>query len=146
MNHGPRRHRCIRRFEWCDPKAAELYREHQANHLIKQVRVVVQPRDPEPVVRARADIPEGEYHAEPVEDYDPLQFELSEALGAVVRLIDWLSSSAPRRPGVTMPGSAWRLMWLLPVWRAAEEAVADAEEALQNVHTPKVWHPAVAAH
>jgi hypothetical protein len=27
---------------------------------------------------------------------------------------------------------------------SAEEAVADAEEALHNVHTPKVWHKAAA--
>jgi hypothetical protein len=136
-------------FEWHDPKAAELYREHQAKDLIKRVRVVVQPRNPEPVVSARADIPEGEYHDLPVSDYDPLQFELSEALGAVVqahRLVEQLRTKAARRNDARKRVAADVAAASL---ESAEEAVADAEEALQNVHTPRVWHKQsqpVAAH
>lgn len=127
-------------FEWDDPVAAEKYREHQASHLIKQVRVVVQPRDPQPVVHARADIPEGEYQPLPVEEYDPLRFELSEALGAVVqahRLVEQLRTKAARRNDGRKRVAADVAAASL---ESAEEAVADAEEALQNVHTPKVWH------
>jgi hypothetical protein len=131
-------------FEWCDPKAAELYREHQATHLIKQVRVVVPPRV-DPVVRGRADIPEMEYQNEAVTDYDPLQFELSEALGAVVmahRMVEQLRTKAARRNDVRKRVAADVAAASL---ESAEEAVADAEEALQHVHTPKVWQP-VPAH
>ena len=132
-------------FEWHDPKAAELYREHQATHLIKQVRVVVPPRSEEPVVRGRVDIPDGEYQPEPVSDYDPLAFELSEALGAVVqahRMVEQLRTKAARRNDARKRVAADVAAASL---ESAEEAVADAEEALQNVHTPKVWHKQVAA-
>ena len=128
-------------FEWCDPKAAELYREHQATHLIKQVRVIVPPRSEEPVVRGRADIPEAEYKDEAITDYDPLQFELSEALGAVVqahRMVEQLRVKAMRRNDSRKRVAADVAAASL---ESAEEAVADAEEALQNVHAPKVWQP-----
>jgi len=128
-------------FEWHDPKAAELYREHQATKLIKQVRVIVPPR-PDPVVRGRADIPEMEYQPEAITDYDPLQFELSEALGAVVqahRMVEQLRVKAMRRNDSRKRVAADVAAASL---ESAEEAVADAEEALQNVHTPKVWHRA----
>jgi hypothetical protein len=129
-------------FEWCDPKAAELYREHQASHLIKQVRVIVPPRSEEPVVRGRADIPEMEYQPEAITDYDPLQFELSEALGAVVqahRMVEQLRVKAMRRNDSRKRVAADVAAASL---ESAEESVADAEEALQNVHSPKVWHKA----
>jgi hypothetical protein len=132
-------------FEWHDPKAAELYREHQATHLIKQVRVVVPPRTEDPVVRGRVDIPDGEYQPEPVSDYDPLAFELSEALGAVVqahRMVEQLRTKAARRNDARKRVAADVAAASL---ESAEEAVADAEEALQNVHTPKVWHKQAAA-
>jgi hypothetical protein len=129
-------------FEWCDPKAAELYREHQATNLIKQVRVIVPPRSEEPVVRGRADIPEMEYQPEAITDYDPLQFELSEALGAVVqahRMVERLRVKAMRRNDSRKRVAADVAAASL---ESAEESVADAEEALQNVHSPKVWHKA----
>jgi hypothetical protein len=128
-------------FEWCDPKAAELYREHQATHLIKQVRVIVPPRL-NPVVRGRADIPELEYQPEQVSGYDPLQFDLSEALGAVVqahRLVERLRVKAMRRSDSRKRVAADVAAASL---ESAEGLVADAEEALQNVYAPKVWHKA----
>jgi hypothetical protein len=149
MSHGPMKHRCILPLSGTIRRLRSLYREHQATHLIKQVRVVVQPRNPEPVVSARADIPEGEYQPLPVEDYDPLQFELSEALGAVVqahRLVEQLRTKAARRNDARKRVAADVAAASL---ESAEEAVADAEEALQNVHTPRVWHKQsqpVAAH
>ena len=129
-------------FEWCDPKAAELYREHQATHLIKQVRVIVPPRDPDPVVRARADIPSEEYRDEAIADYDPLQYELSEVLGSVVqahRMVTEFRNKAARRNDTRKRVAADVAAASL---ESAEESVADAEEALQNVHSPKVWHKA----
>ena len=68
-------------FEWRDPVAAEQWRQHQANTLIKVVRVVpaapVEPRvaSVRPVMQA----------ADPVvERYNPMAREVMEALGQVV--------------------------------------------------------------
>ena len=135
-------------FEWNDQTAAERYREHQATTLIRQVKVAVSEPERSPVTRIhRAD--EDGYEPLPVDDYDPLAFELSEAIGAVVqahRLVEQLRIKAARtgdtRKRVAADVAAKDL-------EQAEEACCDAETALQGVHQPKVFkgyaEPAVAA-
>jgi len=131
-------------FEWDDEQAAERYREHQAASLIKRVKVVVEPTDDddEPAatpVRAVRD--NTDYEPLPVDDYDPLRFELSEALGAVVqahRMVEILRQKAFNRNDVRKRVAAEVAAKDL---EQAEESCADAEEALQNVHTPLAWVP-----
>jgi hypothetical protein len=124
-------------FEWRDPIAAERYREHQASQLIRRVKVVTPA--PERPATVRAEIAEeDQYVPLPVDEYDPLAVELSEALGAVVqahRLVEQLKVKATRRQDHRKRIAAEVAARDL---EQAEEAVADAEQALQNVHQPKV--------
>lgn len=114
-------------FEWHDPKAAELYREHQATNLIKQVRVVVEPRPRQELVERYELAQEEPAEAPAIDEYDPLAYELSESVGAVVqarRLVETLKLKAQRR------FDRQKMI-------AADVAIAelkDAEDDLQNAH------------
>ena len=131
-------------FEWDDATAAEHYREHQATNLIKRVKVVVEPGSDDDAPAAtpvRANRDNTNYEPLPVDDYDPLRFELSEALGAVVqahRMVGILRAKALNRNDTRKRVAAEVAAKDL---EQAEEACADAEEALQNVHQPMAWVP-----
>lgn len=128
-------------FEWDDAEAAERYREHQASTLIRQVKVVVPERDPSEATPSARIVPDDDlrgYEPMPVEEYDPLAFELSEALGAVVqahRLVEQLRTKAQRRNDTRKRVAADVAARDL---EQAEEMVADAEAALQRVQAPMI--------
>lgn len=73
-------------FEWRDPVAAEQWREHQATAIIRRVRVLPVDTAPSPQrqQRGRVMMPP----PEPLEECDPLLFELDEAAKAVIQAQD----------------------------------------------------------
>ena len=131
-------------FEWHDPKAAELYREHQATHLIKQVRVVVEPRPRQELVERYELAQEDPVEAPAIDEYDPLAYELSESVGAVVqarRLVETLKLKAQRRfDRQKMIAADVALAEL----QDAENDLQNAHEALTSARRASLWEKVAA--
>lgn len=124
-------------FEWRDEVAAGLYREHQATNLIRRVRVVAQPSQPRqaPVKLIQEEIPE----EIPVDDYDPLSWDHSEAVSAVIaakKLVEVLRQKATARFDSQKKIAA---NVALADLKQAEEDIADAWEALAAARAQATW-------
>lgn len=119
-------------FEWRDPVAAEQWREHQANKLIKVVRVMPSaPQEPR-VASVRHVIQVAAPTAPVVERYDPVAREVQEAVGMVVetkRKIEALKLRAQGRMDR-------RSMIALGV---ALGSIEEAHEALINGQLSSTW-------
>jgi hypothetical protein len=126
-------------FEWCDPVAAEKYREHQATNLIRQVRVVVEPR-PQREVVDRYELEQEQPLADlPADDFDPLSFDMSEAVGSLTetrRRLEALKAKAARRFDRKKVIAADIALNDLA---AAEELLEDASGALTNARQQSRW-------
>jgi hypothetical protein len=116
-------------FEWCDPVAAEQWREHQASTLIKVVRVVPSASQEPRVTSVR---PVTTVAPPVVEQYSPITREVQQAVGLVTearRSIEALKLRTQRmgdRRSMIALGVAFGLL-------------EEAHEALTNGQLSSTW-------
>ena len=125
-------------FEWCDPKAAEQWREHQASQLIRRVRVVpMEAVEPELPRAPRVQMPA----PEPLEltEHDPLVWDLDQAVAALQKAKDQVAAlktkAAARfdRRRVIQAGVA------LSDLEQADDLLEDARESLTASRKAANW-------